>query len=172
MINEKQVTVEHVNKRDTRLFVDKNSLLVSIPEKLQRLKKAYTQLLQASKRKIEQKDFSQISNILGIAESEPSKWKEAECLSYMKYETEMMKSHLARIREENDILSKKLDSFDSRIENDLQISEQEILNIQKDFDSRMLFDGITNYEVTAMLHNSVRVYFGIVDVIIHLSTIL
>ena len=74
------------NRRDHKLYVDFNNLLVIVPKELEDFKKAYFNLLQESKERIRQKNFPKIARILGIDQPDPSKWNESEIDRILDYE--------------------------------------------------------------------------------------
>jgi hypothetical protein len=86
LIKDGTVKDQATNRRDHKLYVDFNNLLVSVPKELEGFKKAYFNLLQESKERIRQKDFSKIARILGIDEPDPFKWDESEIKCFLDYE--------------------------------------------------------------------------------------
>jgi hypothetical protein len=99
LIKEGTVNDQATNRRDHKLYVDFNNLLVSVPKELEEFKKVYSNLLEESKERIRQKDFSKIARILGIDEPDPSKWKESDIHHFLDFERKNYSDSFKKIRE-------------------------------------------------------------------------
>ncbi len=82
LLEDKTLRDESKNRRDHKLYVNTDNPLVLVPDELTRFEKAYLNLLHNSNKRINEKDYSTISKILGIAESDPSKWSLGEIERY------------------------------------------------------------------------------------------
>ena len=80
------------NRRDHRLYVNGDNLLVTVPTELEVFEMAYDRLLQSSQEIIYKKDYSSISKRLGIQHSDTSKWDESDVSRYQEFEIESYKN--------------------------------------------------------------------------------
>jgi hypothetical protein len=122
LVKDGTVKDQATNRRDHKLYVDFNNLLVSVPKELEGFKKAYLNLLQESKERIRQKDFSKIARILGIDEPDPSKWNESEIHCFLHFEQKNHSNSLKEIHEFNEQGLIKIIS-NARQENALDIAK-------------------------------------------------
>lgn len=155
LINEGQIIVEHKNKRDTKLFVDKNNPLVSVPEYLENFKRAYVQLLRASKKRIRERGFTRISTSLGMTQIHPSKWTKNDHSRVILHECDMVSEHYVKLEEI------------------IRNSNQEFVNTKNTLNQlESLYNDVRNYVTAFLILNSIRIFSTLVDIIVHLSTIL
>lgn len=154
LINEGQIIVEHKNKRDTKLFVDKNNPLVSVPECLENFKRAYIQLLKASKKIIRERGFTRNSPALGITQTQSSKWTKNDYSRVILHECDMVAKHYVKLEE----IIQSNQGF-KNIKNTLHRLES-------------VYSDVSNYATAFLIYNSMRIFSVLVDIIIHLSTIL
>jgi hypothetical protein len=122
LIKDGTVKDQATNRRDHKLYVDFNNLLVSVPKELEGFKKAYLNLLQESKERIRQKDFSKIARILGIDEPDPFKWDESEIHRFLEFERKNHSNSVKEIHEFNEQNLIKIIS-NARQENALNIAK-------------------------------------------------
>jgi hypothetical protein len=115
-IGEGIIKDEASNRRDHKLYVDGNNPLVSVPKELQEFEEAFVHLLQKTKKKILERDFTEIAKKLGISESNPSKWNKFEIAKYQDSEIENLEKSIQRseklidrIRKETDRIRKETD---------------------------------------------------------------
>ena len=92
LLTENSLINKSENRRDHKLFVNTDNLLVSVPEELEEFEKAYLNLLENSLKRINEKDFSAVSKLLNIHESDPTKWNEPDMVKYSKFEFERWKN--------------------------------------------------------------------------------
>jgi hypothetical protein len=112
LIEEGIVKDDASNRRDHKLYVDEKNLLVSVPRELQDFEEAFVNLLQKSKKKTTEKDFTQLAKKLGIPESNPSKWNESEIIKYQEFEMK----NLAESIEKSQKVVERLNIQNDRVE--------------------------------------------------------
>lgn len=175
LIKEGKVIEKPKNKRDTMLFIDKNNPLIYVPEQIEEFERAYKQLLKASKKKIKEKNFTQISKTIKASQSDPSKWTEEECFRFAEYEIEMMDQTNARLNESTQTLNKLtksincIQSIDKTRLNSLKevyTHVDQIARIEIEEDS---LPEIINHEVGTLMRSSVMVFFSLIDAVTYLS---
>jgi hypothetical protein len=111
LIEEGIIKDEASNRRDHKLYVDGDNPLVSVPRELQEFEEAFVNLLQKTKKKILERDFTEITKKLGISESNPSKWNKFEIAKYQDFEIENLGKSIQRSKK----LTERLDNLTDRI---------------------------------------------------------
>ena len=150
LINEGQIIVKHRNKRDTKLFVDKNNPLVSVPECLENFKRAYIQLLRASKKRIRERDFTRISPTSGITQTQSSEWTKNDYSRVILHECDMVGQHYVKLEK-------------------IVQSNQGFMNIKKTLHQlESVYGDVSNYATAFLIYDSIRIFSVLVDIIIHL----
>jgi predicted transcriptional regulator len=85
---------ERPNSQSFMMYINEDNKLASVLGELEEFEKVYVQLLEKSKQRINEKDYSEQARELGISESDPSKWEESEKASYLKLELTRMEKSL------------------------------------------------------------------------------
>jgi hypothetical protein len=109
LLEDRRLRDDSTNRRDHKLYVNTDNLLVSVPRELEKFEKAYLNLLHNSIKRINERDFSAVSKVVGIQELDPSKWNESEMVKYSKFEFEKWKKSLEIDRKKIDFLKRATD---------------------------------------------------------------
>jgi hypothetical protein len=81
---------ERPNSQSLMIYINENNKLVSVLAELDEFGRAYANLLKKSKEKINNKDYSADAKLMGINESDPSKWEEKDRVRYLIIEIEKL----------------------------------------------------------------------------------
>jgi len=180
------------NRRDHKLYVNDDNLLVSVPRELEEFEKAFISLLQKSIKKIDDIDFSAVSKRLGMQESDPAKWSDSEIVKYSSFEFESWKESLEVQKKNTDLLtsasvrifrsadkikallnkldkkeilrhSSNLRELDSQIER--EISSLDIEPMESSYD-------VSDFQITLLAHGAVAIFYLLRDTIFYRSTMI
>jgi hypothetical protein len=94
LLQDGSIRDESTSRRDHKLYVNDDNLLVSVPRELEEFETAFNNLLHNSVMKIIEKDFSVVSKRLGIQESDPDKWSGSNIALYSSFELERWKEYV------------------------------------------------------------------------------
>lgn len=172
------------NRRDHSLYVDEGNLLVSVPKELEEFGKAYITLLQKSKKKINEKDFSEIASYLGIQESDPSRWLESDANNYIDFELKNAYESIARantIKKRMANLTKRNKNLLERINRDTHnklltpasLVKQMISDTRESLSElNASIDDIIKYEVIFLTDTPIFIFYYLIDIILYRSTMI
>lgn len=189
LVAEGKIIVKQVNKRDTRLFVDRDNPLIYVPKQLDDFDDAYTKLLYESKRRIKEKDFSEVTQFLGIAEINPAKWSIYDVNKFNQYQLKIANEWVEynrKIYHELDMLNNEIESlrkivaeWPKRSSNILTVQQKRILGhaySKVKYTKKLLKEreqvGIqkrSSFEVVILMTNSVRIHFTLIEIVTNLG---
>lgn len=86
LVEEKIIVNKSRNKRDLALNLNDDNPLLRVSKEIDQFEKAYFNLLDKSKGRIENKDFSTVAKIIDLSSPDPQKWKDEDRVKYQKYE--------------------------------------------------------------------------------------
>jgi hypothetical protein len=178
---------ESNNRRDHKLYVNSDNLLVSVPRELEDFEKAYINLLQNSAKRINEKDFSTVSKMLGIKESNPTKWNESEMVKYSNFEFERLEKSLetkwknvdllnresSRLEHVSDRYGQFLDKNDALLD---KLYEKEISSLLTELDEldteiEHSYD-IREFEISLLTHGAVALFYLLRDTLFYRSILI
>jgi hypothetical protein len=85
--------LEKPNSQLYKIYINKENKITSVLGDLEMFKRVYYNLLQKSKERIDDKDYSEAAKHLGIGEPDPSKWHDEDKLKYLRMESEKHTEH-------------------------------------------------------------------------------
>lgn len=108
LLQDGSIRDESTSRRDHKLYVNDDNLLVLVPRELEEFETAFNNLLHNSIKKINEKDFSVVSKKLGIQESDPDKWNDSNIALYSGFELERWKEYVENAKKFDVKLRKSL----------------------------------------------------------------
>lgn len=85
LINDKIVLDNSKNRRDHKLSINNQNLLLEVQEELEVFQKAFFELIQKTEIIAKNKDYSVISKEIGLSNEEPKKWTNEDYKKYLSY---------------------------------------------------------------------------------------
>lgn len=162
--------LENPNSQIYRIYINKNNKLVSVLVELEEFKAAYFDLLEKSKEKINNKDYSADAKALGIKEIDPAKWSKADRLRYFDLKSTGLNKYEDEKKKIKNQLSLSLSSYSDSIRDDSQ--KEEDLQIwrllTREADRRGLGKGVTgnNKEIEMKRSDAIKIK-NLIDKWIH-----
>ena len=101
------------NRRDSSLYLKEDNLLLKLQQELDQFEKAYLNLLDKSKERIDKKDFTTIAKIIVLSSPEPKKWNDEDRLKFHKYEQDNILDYIINSNEFIE-LNKKIKEYHSK----------------------------------------------------------
>ena len=185
LIKEGKITMKPKNKRDTMLFVDRENPLIYVPKQLEDFENAYAQFLDATIKRVKEKDFSEIAQLLGIQSSDPAKWSVDDSCKFMDYECKMCTEYFLyydKIMEETrstlEETTRLIHGIKLRVGAGREPTEKQkrayvgtlsILKSMKFEDEQLEYPQIRAFEISLMLRNAIDIYFALFNTVIDLS---
>jgi hypothetical protein len=112
--------LENPNSQIYRIYINKDNQLSSIVIELEEFKEAYRILLEKSKEKINNKDYSTDAKALGLTHTDPTDWTNEEIARYRKFCLNRMigdsEKHLELSKRQNELIQeiKKSESMEKK----------------------------------------------------------
>lgn len=164
---------ERQNSQSFMMYVNEDNKLTSILGELEEFKEAYVELLEKSKEKINNKDYSVVAKRLmeigRIKEIDPSKWSERDNLEYINWEHYSENKDYDEWKE----LDKQLRSLyslpiksETETETELEITKSECIEIKTLLDKLIHnLNKVENYEVLFLTTCPIDLFYVFTDII-------
>ena len=94
LIKEKIIEERSKNRRDLALYLNNDNPLLRLTKEIDQFEKAYMNLLDKSKERIEKKDFVTIANIVNLSSSNPQRWIDEDRVKFQEYEQKNIRNYI------------------------------------------------------------------------------
>ena len=162
LIKDKIVLDNSKNRRDHKLSINNQNLLLEVQEELEGFQKAFFELINKTEIIAKNKDYSAISKeIGGLSTTEPKKWTDEDYKKYLFYlQTGVEKVHKDVV--ENSSLFKENVSFITKIDQSINFSNEENFKLNSDDIKKtiLLIDEVieSSEQVINTYNNSINSY--------------